>query len=405
MKPKYLFLALLLSACQQAQRPVSLPVPTAPSAFEALITDTDLRPLAGVQLTLFHPLARKMSYLTDQQGLVSLTGLEEGQNYLLELSSPGWLPQKRLIQRSSPGRLRLFMQAAAQELKGQIRNQEGQGLAGAVISTPESASVSDAQGYYQLALQTPASASASKQGYQACQLQQADCQLKRLAEPLRLRLASHLQPLGMSAEASLKQLSALQATTRELGYRWQDWQGLSDPLNPETDILWLLAPSEALLAQESQQIREFVAAGGKLIVSSEWAGFPQANLNGLLAGFGLQTGTDSLQQQGAFLSIQLFIADHPLLAGVSELRLYRSSSLQIIDPQQAQALVFSPAESFRILSAGGGQSILAASLSGKGKVIVLGDSSLWLEADSDGNGVANYLEASNARLWRNILGW
>ena len=41
----------------------------------------------------------------------------------------------------------------------------------------------------------------------------------------------------------------------------------------------------------------------------------------------------------------------------------------------------------------------------QGKVIAVGDTSMWSNEDSDGNGTANFNEADNRKLLQQILSW
>jgi hypothetical protein len=149
-------------------------------------------------------------------------------------------------------------------------------------------------------------------------------------------------------------------------------------LDPSRDLLWLAAPAQAMSETEVMELQDFVLAGGKLLISTEWAGFGAQDLNSLrslLAGFGLAPGADSLHQQQA-LPIQLFDAPHPLVTGLNRLLLYRSASIRPLEPDRARLLAYSHAEGFRVASRStGGQAVLACALLGLGKVVAIGDSS------------------------------
>lgn len=155
------------------------------------------------------------------------------------------------------------------------------------------------------------------------------------------------------------------------------------------------------------EVREFVTAGGKLVLNTEWAGLADCDLElarELLSPWGLEPGGDSLRDPGAdALAITRFVP-HALTQGLQRLQIYSSGSVRSLRADQGQLLASTDSGVFRI-QAGGGDSVLAAALGGLGKVVALGDTSLWLDTDSDGDGVSNFATADHARLWQQILGW
>jgi hypothetical protein len=400
---------LLLSAC--AAGPVPTPRPSAspspPAAYEALVMDKALKPLDGVRLRFWHPLYAGLERRTDALGQTDLRGLKTGTSYRVELDGEDlvphqtniWLPAGKAL------RLRFFLEHARSRLRGRAQTPAGQPVAGAIVQQGEFSAESDAQGQFELILAQPGSEaiSVSKQGYRPCQPNQGLCQLEPLPAALRLRIPVSTAPLGLSPEAFASASAASRQAARDLGYELLDWT--HDELDPARDTLWLVSPSVPLSEQTIEQIQSFVHAGGKLVVSGEWAGFgplAQASLQKLVSGFGLALGGDSLHQSRS-LEIHQFPETHSLTRGLSRLELYQSASVRVL-LGSARLLAYSPADGYRIVSEGG-QGVLGYALSGKGKVIVLGDSSLWLDSDSNGDGVSNFHSADNQKLWGNILGW
>lgn len=405
-----------LSACSAVAppKPMPSPAPVLQSA-SALVLDADLHPLAGVRLRFWNPLEPEVELWSGSDGGLTLKGIKAGLTYRVELSGAGLVPARQYLQlpESSSGtglRLRFFLDPARAQLRANVLNSRGGPVPGAVLSLADGPSAeSDAEGRIELSLPAPAATGLTikRQGYAPCSLDQDRCLLEPLNTQLRLRLDARLGSLGLSPEAFAQQTQALQSETRAAGYAVAPWSAEAPELDPARDLLWLAAPSQALGETELSMLRDFVAAGGKLVISTEWAGFAaqaSESLRRLLSSFGLAPGADSLRQEQQ-LPITLFDGSHPLLTGLKALELYQSASVRPLEPE-ARLLAFSDAFGFRIAGLShGGQAVLACTLHGHGKVVVLGDSSLWLDADSDGDGRANFSEADNARLWKNVLSW
>lgn len=396
-----------LTACTP---PVSTPHPSASPAsarYEALVMDTELKPLQNVRLRFWHPLHTALERSTDAAGHTDLSGLKSGTTYQVAVEGPEIVPQQRSVwlPAGKALRLRFFLERRQAELTGSITDPEGQAIAGAVLVSGEISVESDTQGQISLPLsQKPAkAATVFKQGYTPGELSPGQTiRLTPLNQNLRLRLAPDTEPLGLSPEAFARITTRLRtASEREL----LDWSETGPALDPARDTVWLASPAKSLSVTRRQELNDFVLAGGKLILSAEWAGFAAQSpdsLQTLLSGFGLALGNDSLHQSKQ-LEIRLFAEAHPLLTGITQLALYQSASVRSLH-EPAQVLAYSPADGWRI-AAEGGQGVIASTLAGKGKVLVLGDSSLWLDDDSDGDGRSNFDQADNARLWQNALSW
>ena len=417
----------LVAGCQPpgTQIPTSSAITGVPpllTPIQAQVTDTEGKALAGIRLQLRHPLLTTIERATDAGGKAELPGLKTGISYLLTLTWSGIVPRQLVVElpaappesglitnqittQTTGLRLRLVLERAGFARSGTISDSSGKPVVGAVIAAGNRSVESGSDGRYSLVLSSqPGEITAFRQGYTGCSPQSGGCRLTALGTSLRLRTPLSHRPLGLDPAAFASQSASLLKDSSSAGYTLLAWPG--EALDPGRDTLWLAAPQQKLSAEEITAIQTFVHAGGKLVVNSEWAGFGASapeSLNSLLAAFGLAPGGDSLHQAQK-LAISLFESSHPLLAGIRLLQLYRSGSIRLLLPDQARLLAYSPADGFRI-AAIGGEGVLGFALAGKGKVVVLGDASLWLETDSDGNGIANYREADNARLWRNVLAW
>jgi hypothetical protein len=227
-------------------------------------------------------------------------------------------------------------------------------------------------------------------------------QLAADAQTRRLRLDDAWEPLGLPATAQAEVWAGALADAQAQGYSLLPWE--AEALDPARDLLWLRSPSQALDENRQQEIEDFVQAGGKLWVNTEWAGFggfDASSTQRLLARFGLAPGNDSLRQSpdGTDLEIQHF-APHYLTRGLSSLRLQHAASVGLYQAAQGALLAWSSGDVFRILQQRPApQGVLAIQYVGLGKVGVLSDSSLWLSTQGA------YNEADHRTLWLNCLSW
>lgn len=405
----------LLSACpapNNSQNPQTQASALATAQLQALVTDSAGKAASGVKLHFTHPLESGLDRVSDGSGLADLTGLKAGTAYLLTVTGAGFISREQIVQvpnaasKGTPLQLKVVLEKAGFALEGRITDASGQAVAGAAIVAGDTSVETNSDGKFSLSLASaPAEITANKQGYRSCTVSGSGCQLQTQPIARRLRTIDNRQPLGLSANDFNSQAASLLADSRSAGYEVMAWPG--QELDPARDTLWLAAPAQAVSADEIRQLVAFVKAGGKLVVSSEWAGFGQLNLESLrnlLSNFGLAPGSDTLHQDSS-LSIKLFATDHPLVSGLKQLSLYRSGSVQLLQANKARLLAYSSADGYRISASVGGQGVLGSAVSGKGKVVAIGDSSLWLEDDADGNGVKNYAEADNSKLWKNVLSW
>jgi len=377
------------------------------------IQSPEQTPLSGVLIHVLDLQGEQVWSHETRQEQVSLEALDWQQLYVLTLRHPDYLPVRRYLQVSPQPQaieILLVMHPRAERFSGQVLGPDGHALAEAVVQIADQTVLTDAEGHFELSLgqskyplQATQSRSAQifRQGYQAWQghLTGGETQtltLTAATQSQRLRLDDRFAPLGLqpTALASLWQ-SALQDAQAQ-GLEVLPWSLAS--LEPERDLLWLLSPSLPLDDTVQQELQDFVRAGGKLLVNTEWAGFQHyeaVSSQRLLARFGLEAGLDSLREgHDTRLHVRHF-SPHYLTHNLQALQLSHSSSLHVYHPAQGQALAFAAPGSFRIL-AKPLYPVLAVATQGLGKVVALGDSSLWLE---------DYAAADNRELWLRILSW
>lgn len=173
-------------------------------------------------------------------------------------------------------------------------------------------------------------------------------------------------------------------------------------LRPSSDVVWWVSgdfsvDKTLLSALAIDALSDFVAQGGTLVINGEWAGLRSEGAEltqalGLRLGFRLSR--DTLAQDTNVLTIDN-IHDHVLTRGVHTLALSRSGSVGVYNPKKALELAFAGAEHYQIVALREQHAVLAHLTYGRGRVIAVGDSSLWSDT---------WFQAQdNRRLWQNIL--
>lgn len=425
-----LSIALLLGACAPplhsiAEDKGTMTVPSASphETVSVLLHLASDQPLQALQVQLFQG-ARSLDSEPDaaalQRGEIHFAALQREVSYELLIRAEGILPIQRLLYLAaeSPAAVEIHLpvQPVQGRLRGQVLSAEGTLLPRAVVRCGSDWGESDAQGKLEMDLtqQKTETCQILRQGYHELTFtvnpsdeETQTWHLQPLEQPLRLRLASAVQPLGLQRSDWHTAIAGLLQSATEQGWKVQDWDSAETELDPERDLLWLASP-ELLLSQAQQQaLLDFVQAGGKLVLSGEWAGFAhyrQSEFEPLFSHLGLEIRADSLSQAGAALKVEQF-RPHFLTTGLGALYLYRSASVLTYQADRTQMLAFAPEQSFRVAQADAVLGVLASAHYGLGSVVAVGDTSLWLDQDSDADGISNFQSGANAELWQRILSW
>ncbi|MBF2051828.1 MAG: carboxypeptidase regulatory-like domain-containing protein [Candidatus Sericytochromatia bacterium] len=364
---------------------------------------------------------------TGSDGRVRFDGLRQDTTYTLSVEANGYVSASRqanLSQLATLGQrelvLGIILQPIGTSIQGRVQDAAGQPIEHAAVFDGQQTVLSDAEGRFVLAYQQAQNLqlSVSRTGYQT--LSQpldvalndsrdlGNLSLQASSQSLRVGLDSRSQPFGRSGDSAFSDYQGLQQLIRDQGHSLSVSDNLLQALS-QLDVLIMLSPSASLSVEDSSAIQAFVRQGGKLILSGEWSGFggfSVSSANQLLLPFQLRFGQDTLRQGASGFFNASPVAEHPISRGLSQLRVYQTGSVEVLSSTgPAQILARSPADSFRILNNTGAFGLAAATAFGTGRVIVLGDSSLWSDADSDGDGSSNLSSADNRRLLEQILRW
>ena len=118
---------------------------------------------------------------------------------------------------------------------------------------------------------------------------------------------------------------------------------------------------------EVEHIVDFVEDGGGLLIMGDLLAAPNANIQPVASEFGITLGVSNLNPTEIYTSEH---ADHPIFDGIDEIFMYAASELSAITPAFPAAW-----------QEGNGKILAAVARYGQGRVVALGDCSLWSWVD------------------------
>ncbi|HEY9721829.1 MAG TPA: DUF4350 domain-containing protein [Oscillatoriaceae cyanobacterium] len=287
---------------------------------------------------------------------------------------------------------------------GLLIDSAGHPIAGAVISDGTVGTLTGDDGRYELAVFHTA-LTAIKPGYASARFDAVAGE----EDPIRLQPRAVQTRVGIDGRGEGAQLTGLTHYLAGVGFETQPYPQTS---LARLDALVIAAPP-AMSAQEIAAIQDWIRGGGRLILLGEWGGFPGQSLdtlNALASGSGIQFSGGTVKQAGAdadasdwFSVSGLAPASFAGLVGAGPIDLYATTSLSLTEG--AHAIFDSGPLSYAVLSGLGRQVLGAVGADASGKVFAVGDSSLWLDADSGGTGQPNWQRGANKSLAVAMLSW
>ncbi len=408
--------------------PGSTPLPTAKVQVQIQIQNGSSQMIAGAVVSATSPTQPTVKLTTDASGRVNFPELRQGGEYTFEVTAPGYEAASRkanLGQLATQGQKELLLAIVLSplntSLRGRVLDSNSRPVVGASVFDSRQTVTTDNEGRFQFGYSAasdvrlaiskagfqPLSRSISVQSGQHQDL--GDLTLATKTGPLRLGLDATHSPLGQAGTAGLGPYAGLQSAITATGFQVETLTGnLLDQLD-NLDVLLILSPASSFSVEEIGAIQAFVLSGRKLIVTGEWAGFAGFNgsaVNQLLMPLNVQFGLDTLRENSSgFLTVGGFQA-HPVTTGLSQLKLYQSGSVRLgASATTGDLIARTSSNSFQIADNSGSFAVICAAAYGAGKVVLVGDTSLWSNEDSDGNGKANLDEADNRKLLTQILSW
>ena len=144
---------------------------------------------------------------------------------------------------------------------------------------------------------------------------------------------------------------------------------IDDPADYDVIVVCLASAFDtAYASDEVQRILSFVNNGGGLLLMGDIHTSPNANIQPVADEFGIILGVSSLDPLHLYTSD---LTDHPIFDGISQIYMYAAGELTASSPASATAW-----------AEGTGEAIAAVAEYGQGRVVALGDCSLWTVSDN-----------------------
>jgi hypothetical protein len=373
-------------------------------------------------------LAEQPPQQTGDDGGLALTGLDGDDRLIVRAEAPGYLPASRtttgITLADGTGDLVLELLPAAGLLSGRVVSDNGP-VARACVSDGRFSTLTDAAGQFQLAVSDRQSTlRLAATGYAAKEVGPAtvtsgghlgDLRLERLTRPATV-LVVNARPFG-APDGDLEPLAGLYASLTGAGYLLLRPTEAKLPDLGQIDIVFLPVPAASLPAAERQALTEWVRLGGKLIVLGEWGGFggfSREAANEILQPCNLAFGEDGLralaEPDGDQGWLTLLADDEPgLWEGVDRIRLRSAASVRVVadttvplDSKHTHPVGRLGSDGMRIASVWGQFSPIGVALVGAGRVIAIGDASLWAADPGRPGGTMDHL---NRLFALNVFRW
>lgn len=387
---------------------------------------------------------RQFNQKTDENGKALFDSLDEGSNYTIEASASDYQSTTLNSQTSKIGikqntnfDLTINLFKVSGNLLGRIISDSGIPLSGAAVKLNSKTVFTDGNGNFKLKIDQSTnnvSITVSKIGFttkvfsnfdfsKQFEINTGDLKLEKKTSTVFF-IDTSKNPFGGIEGESIALFSQLNNIAKENGFTTQSDNFFNSNINTDDiDVLYIASPSIAYSDSEVTKIVDFVKSGKKLIISGEWggyAGFSVESANKILKYANLKINTDIVKEKNIVNIIgnnneqitQSTLNEHFITKGISKISFYSSASIDIIsggvtplDPSTTKYLALSSSNSFKIQSFYKGPvGLIAVSAIDSGKVIALGDTSIFTDSFSDGL-TSNILAFDNKQLVNNIFNW
>lgn len=281
-------------------------------------------------------------------------------------------------------------------LSGQVIDHLGKPLPQAAVSGAAGTVLTDDRGRFRLPAEGAGHATIAASGFQSVsQWVKPEATIQLRPRSIR-RLVIDLSREPLDGLGSL--FDGLSSLWRQTGFRVE----LSDrfPDLSEVEVLVVAAPRWVYAEGQREAIARFVQSGGKLVLLGEWGGFggyDPDGFNQLAEIFGIRFNHDLIRgPEGSHVQVRHW-SDHPIAHSMGRISLWGATSLAVQSP--AEAIAF--ADGFRVAQSER-PAVVAVALYGAGRVIAVGDSSLWTGVT---DGTMPLLEADNRQWAQTVVTW
>lgn len=383
-------------------------------------------PNASVNLLSNNSVIKK----TDANGNADFNFLSKDTNYKADVSLNGYISNVVTVDNTKEN-LVITIKKASFSLTGRVIS-NGLPVSGAVVSLGSISSFSDLYGNFIIKAGgsdiAQNSINVSKTGFNSTSIQfqksdkseilLGDILLnKKSLKPSVVFDISKI-PFGVLEGENMSLFSSLISLLEKNNFTVKQSEFIKEDLE-SSDIIVLPCPSLEYSSSELDTLYSLVKAGKKVIVLGEWGGyggFSSKGINTLLKKVNLEINTDVVEEINSENYIKspdnvviTSFDSHPLTKDLKKLIFYASSSVRTltggeIPSSNTVTPISTSTNSFRIQVYNKGKSSLVGlSLLGAGKIIVVGDTSMFTDSDSDSNSVINLLEADNSKFALNIF--
>ncbi len=441
-----LFLTTTLAACVPTPQVPDSPAPSASASVgdgspgqetptvaridvQVVLVDQQDRPVTDAEVKLISVSQSEQVARTNAEGVVNFSQIPQDVEYNIEVAKTGFIstsrkaePGKLATQNQRALNLKIVVEKITTAVSGRVVDAQGNPLPGVSVFDTRQTTDTDREGRFVLNYDATANVNVNlnKTGFQPTSrtlqvqsgqvLELGDVTLQPSQDQRVIGIDLTHGSFGLSGTNALQNYQNVQSTLEAEGYRVQLIQNDFLGALPALDGLLVLSPNNAFSVEEKAAVQAFVLNGNKLVLTGEWAGFggfSHANANQMLTPFNLILGTDTLRstQTAGFLTTSN-ISDHPMVSGIQQLRFFQSASVRLDRLEASGELpVRTQDQTFRISNNVGAFGLIGVTPFGQGNVIVVGDSSLWSDEDSDGNQITNINEADNRKLLSQIFSW
>ncbi|MFN8673942.1 MAG: DUF4350 domain-containing protein [Candidatus Sericytochromatia bacterium] len=387
---------------------------------------------------------------TDTTGGIRFNDLVTSNKYSLEISAEGYIT-KRLSEQEAKIDIRNFdlvnsevsLLKPATRISGKITDKNGVPIENASISIGNFFALSDAYGNYNLdvyEINNYNSIKISKLKFNNQNIENINFgslksitsnnpSISSIINYPDIKLESNYQkkilvdisknPLGSTKDDNINNnFSSFSRLAKESSFQ-VDFDNLANLDSNTTDILFIPSPSLEYTDAEISKIINFVKSGKKLIISGEWggfAGFSSNSVNKILAYANLKINNDLVKEKDKTTNPDFIVintlANHAISKDISAVGFYSSASIDvaysginILNNDTTKIIANSSISSYKIktfyASVAG---IVAVSSIGNGKVIALGDTSIFTDSFSNPES-SNILAYDNKKFVSNMLNW